>query len=91
MPHKKEEGFPSLLIANTHNKFDNLEAKDKPVPSNVIEHAVRNKLLIMRTLDLIKLLDLYQKRKIMSNEILEKITHSCGWLRVNQKIENVYK
>lgn len=75
---QKDEGFPSLLIANTHNKSNTLDDKDKPVPSNVVEHAFRNKILIVRTLDLIKLMDLFQHGKILSEEILEKITHMAG-------------
>jgi hypothetical protein len=87
----KAESFPSLLIANTHNKSDTLEEKDKPIPSNVIEHAVRNNILIIRTLDLFKLLDIYQEEKIKSEEIVEKHTHLDGWMRVGQEIEHVRK
>jgi hypothetical protein len=35
----KNEHFPSLLIANTHNKANTLQDKDRPVDSNVIEYA----------------------------------------------------
>lgn len=85
----KDENFPSILIANTHNKSDTLEKKNTRVPSNVIEHAVRNNILIIRTLDLFKLLNLYQEGKIKNEEILEKITYSTGWMMVSQDIEIV--
>jgi hypothetical protein len=85
----KDNSFPALLIANTHNKSDTLAGKDERVPPNVVEHAIRNKILIIRTLDLIKLLDLFQKGEILSDAILKKITHSYGWLKVDQKIKIV--
>src|SRR5262249_21873183 len=87
----KNTSFPGILIANTHNKFETLEKKDSRIPSNVVEYAVLNNILIIRTLDLFNLLDLYQEDKIKNEDIIEKITHSNGWMKVSQNTEILHK
>lgn len=83
----KNEYFPSLLIANTHNKANTFEEKDRPIPSNVIDKAVRNNILLMRSLDLYRLIDMYQKREVDTNIVLNKILGSKGWFQVKEDIK----
>jgi len=79
----KDENFPSLLIANTHNKANTLQDKDRPIDSNVIEYASRNNILIIRTLDLLKILDMYQSSIITKQEIVDKIiSPTGGWVKI---------
>jgi hypothetical protein len=84
---KKDESFPALLIVNTFNKANSLSEKDMPIPSNVIEKACRNNMLITRTLDLIMILNLFQKSMITKENIFEKITKHRGWMRVSDEGE----
>jgi hypothetical protein len=80
----KNEHFPSLLIANTYNKADTLQDKDRPADSNVIEYASIDNILIIRTLDLLKILDMYQSSIITKQGILNKIiTTTGGCIRIN--------
>lgn len=77
------EDYPSLLIVNTFAGVGTVVDKDKQVvPPNVIEWAVRNNVLIIRTLDLIRLADLVELGEIISEEILELILTGKGWLQV---------
>jgi hypothetical protein len=88
----KDENFPSLLIANTHNKSESLLEKDQSIVSNVIEKGVRNNIVLVRTLDLIRMLDLYQKSKITKVELQEIITKPTGgWLHVKDEIKLMQK
>jgi hypothetical protein len=83
----ENESFPSLLIANTHNKANTLEEKDRPIPSNVIEKAKRDNILIMRSLDLFRLIGMFQEKKINTKEILKMILGSQGWVQVEEGIK----
>jgi hypothetical protein len=84
----KDENFPSLLIANTYNRACSLSEKDQNIDSNVIQKAVRNNILIMRTLDLLKMFNRYQNNEISTEKLLNILTSpSGGWLRVREKID----
>lgn len=74
----EDDKFPSLLIANTYNKANTLQAKDQYIPSNVIESAFKNHILIVRTLDLLKILDMYQSSIVSKQEITDKIIIPTG-------------
>jgi hypothetical protein len=82
---EKTEKFPALLIANTHNKAGDLSEKDQPIPSNVIEKAVRMKILLTRTIDLIRLLNLIQKGILSTKNFLDHLKTSHGWLEINEE------
>jgi len=84
----KDENFPALLIVNNFNKVNSLAEKDIPIASNVIQHAVKLNILVIRSLDLIGLLDLYQKKSISSSDIIGYFSKSAGWMKVSDgKIE----
>ena len=60
--HRERAGlpgdFPSLLIINTNiNKAASMEDKDQPVAQEQVEHAARNNVLIIRTIDLLFLIE----------------------------------
>ncbi len=60
----KTEDFPSLLIVNSFNVAKSPQEKDEPIPSNVIQKALRLNMLIIRTIDMIAVLNLVQKKKL---------------------------
>jgi hypothetical protein len=55
-----------LLLVNIFNRAQDLEEKDASIPSDEIQRAIRLNLLIIRTYDLLNLLDLYQKGEVDS-------------------------
>ncbi len=77
------EDYPSLLIVNTFAEVGTVVDKDKQVvPPNVLDWAVKNNVLIVRTLDLIRLADLVELDRISSEKILDMILTGRGWLQV---------
>ena len=77
--------FPSLLIINSHIKNSRtIEEKDKDVPTEQVQHASRNHILILRTLDVLRLLKLYLDHKIESEDLIKLLTENSGWLKVSE-------
>ena len=74
--------FPTVLIVNTHIKnARTLVEKDKPVPDDQIAHAARNKVVVLRTLDLLGLLELVNKKTMSAENVLKLLQEEGGWLR----------
>ncbi len=87
--HRERAGhssdFPSILIINTHIKnARTIEEKDQEVPSEQVRHAVTMHVLIVRTLDLLNLLVLVQKKQLSSKDILGALQKDVGWLCVSE-------
>ena len=75
--------FPTLLIINTHIKnARNLDEKDQDVPLEQVIHGKKNNVLIIRTLDLLRLLCLKLEKDIPKETILDLFRTPGGWLRV---------
>jgi hypothetical protein len=80
--------FPSILIINTHIKNSRTIAeKDQPVPDDQIRHAVRNNVLILRTLDLLLLLAQIRNKNIdlKIKDIISELTTKCGWMKASSE------
>ena len=85
--HRERAGyssdFPTILILNTHTKNARIiHEKDQEVPSEQVKHAVTMRVLIIRTLDLLSLLVLVQKKQLSEGNILGILQSQVGWLRV---------
>ena len=73
--------FPSILIINTHCKrARSIDEKDIEVEDEQIQLATNLKLLILRTLDLLRLLELYMNSGIDKEKLLSLLTAQKGWL-----------
>jgi hypothetical protein len=71
--------FPSLLIINTNMKNSiSLADKDQTVAPEQIQHACRNNVLILRTLDLLNLASLHMSGKLTPDEV--RATDQVPWL-----------
>ncbi|MFH1894149.1 MAG: hypothetical protein ABIK83_15880 [Candidatus Zixiibacteriota bacterium] len=83
--------FPTILIMNTNIKNSlSIENKDQEVANEQVQHADRNNVLILRTLDLLRLLDIYITGGISQEEILRLLSQHSGWLKIeNDKVEIV--
>lgn len=76
--------FPSLLLINTHIKNSvSFEGKDKAISHDQIKHAVKIKVLILRTIDLLFLLKQKDSGNISQQEIIEIFSKNVGWLRAD--------
>ena len=80
--------FPSLLIINTNLKNSvSLADKDQLVATEQIQHAFRNNVLLVRTLDLLNLVSLHMRGGLTSDAVIDLLTKSCGWLKVGDAVE----
>ncbi len=76
--------FPAILIINTHIRSSRtILEKDQDVAEEQVKQAKKMGVLILRTLDLLKLLRLMYEKKINLKEIINLITKNHGWLKVN--------
>ncbi len=87
--HRERAGFPSdfpsILIVNTNIKnAASLADKDQPVPIEQVEHAVRNNVLILRTLDLLCLVGRALDGRMTREQVPQLLTQAGGWLRVTR-------
>lgn len=95
--HHREErdlpdDFPSMLVANTFAAAETERAKDKQrIGPNECRKAVRNNVLILRTLDLVRLSDQLERGIVTTADILGLITNEIGWLKVTGDTRTVVK
>lgn len=88
--HRERAGlsadFPTVLLINTHTKNSrSIGEKDQDVASEQVAHAVKMRVLIVRTLDLLNLLALLQKNLLNKDDILSLLQTNIGWLKVSGK------
>lgn len=79
-----EPDFPTLLIINTHIKnARSVEEKDQEIASEQIKHAVKMNVLVIRTIDLLGLLNIFLSGKVTLQKVEKLILSNAGWLRVS--------
>ncbi len=78
-----KSNFPGILIANTFIKSSNsIKNKDKPISNDQIEHARRDNILILRTIDLIRALNVIIGDNQKYQFLVKKLFTEKGWLEV---------
>ena len=87
----KPDDFPTLLSVNTFNNAQTVDEKDQAISPNEIKRAVRNNILIIRTIDLCNAYSLIQENKLTSEQLLELIKTETGWLKITDSDCNVLK
>ncbi len=85
--HRERAGlssdFPTILIMNTHIKnARRLEEKDKELPLEQVRYATSSHVLLLRTLDLVRLLCLVKGEQISPQGVIDLLTGNVGWLKV---------
>jgi hypothetical protein len=88
--HRERAGlgpdFPSILLINTDiKKSASIEDKDQPIAEEQVKHAVKIKVLILRTLDLLFLLRHLDNSKILQQDIIDLFSNNAGWLKVDNE------
>jgi hypothetical protein len=90
--HELADDFPSILFVNTFADAETAEEKDKQRITKIeCKKAVNNHVLIVRTLDLVRLLDLLEQGKIESPTITQLLLSETGWLKVSGEAYEVVK
>ncbi|MCM8558914.1 hypothetical protein ACLE2W_02110 [Pseudomonas shahriarae] len=78
--------FPSVLIVNTHIKnARSISEKDQEIAIEQIRHSKKMNILMMRTIDLLFLLNLYKSNSISNDQLITLLTENSGWLKCNDK------
>ncbi|MHC4714788.1 MAG: hypothetical protein ACYTAN_16210 [Planctomycetota bacterium] len=77
--------FPTILIINPNiRNSSSIADKDRDLPPEQIEHAVRIGVLVLRTLDLLRLLGLTKTERYTAHQVLSVLTSHHGWLRAEE-------
>jgi hypothetical protein len=78
------ESIPGLLLVNTYRNSDDPTQRDLPVSSDVIKHAVRLNVLVLRTRDLYFLLHQHLDGRAAGQTLIDILGLGGGWLEVNE-------
>jgi hypothetical protein len=88
LQHRKACGladdFPAVVFANTFVKAQSLRDKDKQIEPDIQQRAAQDNILVVRTLDLLRLLDQMYAGKMTQEELLDLFKTKRGWLKVNE-------
>ncbi len=74
--------FPGIAIVNTFRSAGSLGEKDRPPDSEIIEKAVQDNVLLIRTLDLLRLADLTERRMKSGEDFKDILLNEAGWMKV---------
>ncbi len=81
---------PGLLVMNTMTKATTLSEKDEPPHGDIIEKAVAENVVLVRTLDLLRIVDLVEQGKVGAEDARGRLLTGFGWLTVrDDKLEVV--
>ena len=80
---------PGLLIMNTKMTAESLGDKDEAPHADIIQKAVQDNVLLIRTLDLLRIADLVESETIAKDEFRSTIIGKSGWLRTDNGVPTV--
>jgi hypothetical protein len=80
------ETFPALLVVNTFFRKDSMDDRDQKVPGEVARRAAEDHILIVRTLDLIRLYQKEQAGFAGLQEFQAAVRTGGGWYEVNNSL-----
>lgn len=94
--HREErdlpDDFPSILIMNTFANATTIKQKDRQGVGRIERgRATRNNVLIVRTLDLVRLLDLLEQGRLEQTEVRALLLNETGWLKASDKELEIIK
>lgn len=82
----KSDDFPGLLVVNTFNETADFEERDQPPPADIIKRASEDHILLVRTLDLLRLRQKEQAGFAGMKEFQEALRGGGGWFEVNTSL-----
>jgi hypothetical protein len=85
LPNAKPDTFPALLVVNTFHRKQTREERDIPPPHDIVKAAAESHVLIVRTLDLVRALDI-KLREDDPPDVRGAALDGGGWLAVNEDL-----
>jgi len=82
----KGDEFPALLVVNTFFQKATIEERDQAVPAEVAKRAAEDHILVVRTLDLVRLRQKESTGFAGIPEFMEKVQNGGGWYEVNASL-----
>jgi hypothetical protein len=82
---RQVEELPGLLVVNIFRKDESLEKRLLPVNDDIVRHAVRQNVLILRGMDLYRLLSRKLDGEVVGDSLVEALNSGGGWLEVNDE------
>jgi hypothetical protein len=93
--HRERLGLPStvpgILIMNTLMGVDSLQEKDQPPHPDIIQKAVSDRVLLIRTLDLLRYADAIEQGSLTKEAFRNTLLAESGWLKVDGTTATVVK
>lgn len=82
----KPDDFPAILVVNTFNETAELEERDLAPPADMIKRANEDHILLVRTLDLLRLRQKEQAGFAGMKEFQDALRGGGGWFEVNTSL-----
>ena len=82
-----EEDFPALLIVNQNLQAGSWKLKEQPILQKDYELSFKENVLICRTEDLVRLWKGLNIGKFSTEEVLNLLINSKGWIEINKSLE----
>jgi hypothetical protein len=79
----KDEGAPALLVVNTYQSGRTMEERDQPVPPEICRRAAEDHILVMRTLDLLRLQQRAANGFPGGEQVTDALRGRGGWFDVD--------
>ncbi len=90
--HRGEAGrpadFPALLVANTFHRRDTIDSRDESVHPNECRRAANDHIVVVRTLDLVRMKMLAVQGQRPQDELLAALREGGGWFEVNSDLQH---
>ena len=82
----RPDDFPAILVINTFDETANMEARDQGPTQDIIKRAAEDHILLVRTLDLVRLRQKEQAGFAGMKEFQEALRGGGGWFEVNASL-----
>ena len=82
---------PGILIVNTHMDAETVAQKDQAPHPEIIQKAADDNVLLIRTLDLLRFVDLIERGEQTAGAFKKMILGNAGWLKVTESCATVIR
>jgi hypothetical protein len=83
--NRQVEELPGLLVVNIFRGDESLEKRLLPVSEDVVRHAVRQNVLVLRSIDLYRLLSRKFSGEQVGDTLVDALNAGGGWLMVEDE------
>lgn len=82
----KPDEYPAILVVNTFDETANLEERDQAPTPDIVKRAAEDHILLVRTLDLVRLRQKEQAGFAGISDFQEALRRGGGWFEVNASL-----